>query len=99
MDDPIDPPHLPLPNVTLVQEQETEDQLLWFDGLLPLPIGSRINLDNIGESPQVPLDLERNDGSTAPGDASRAGGVGVGSRRRDLTTAQRSTVYREHRKR
>jgi hypothetical protein len=59
MDEPIDPPHVPLPTVTLVQEQDTQDQLIWFDGLLPLPIGSRINLDNIGESPQVPLDPER----------------------------------------
>lgn len=52
-------PHIPLPTQTLVQEQGTDDQLLWIDGLLPLPIGSRINLDNLSDHPQVPLDVER----------------------------------------
>ena len=58
-DEPIDPPHLPLPTETLVQEAGSDDQLLWLDGLLPLPMGSRINLDNVGDLPRVPLDPER----------------------------------------
>jgi hypothetical protein len=37
-------------------------QILWFDGLLALPIGSRINLDNtpaLGANLLVPLDPDR----------------------------------------
>jgi hypothetical protein len=52
-------PHFPLPTETLVREEDSDDPLLWFDGLLPLPIGSRINLDNAGDLPRVPLDRER----------------------------------------
>ncbi len=51
-------PHLPLPMQTLVQEAAGR-QLMWLDGLLPLPLGSRIELDNIEGGPQVPLDPER----------------------------------------
>jgi len=58
-DEPLDPPHLPLPTETLIQESGSDAQLLWLDGLLPLPIGSRINLDNLRGLPQVPLDSER----------------------------------------
>jgi hypothetical protein len=38
--------------------EEGGQQLLWFDGLLPLPVGSSINIDNIPGGPQVALDPE-----------------------------------------
>ena len=57
--EPIEPPHVALPTETLVMESDPQHQLLWFDGLLPLPIGSRINLDNASGGPQVPLDPGR----------------------------------------
>lgn len=47
-----------MPRETLVMEED-DTQLLWIDGLLPLPIGTVINLDNISGHPQVPLDSER----------------------------------------
>jgi hypothetical protein len=54
----VDAPHLSLPTQTLVLRKEPQEQLLWFEGLLPLPIGSVINIDNIPGSPQVPLDQD-----------------------------------------
>ena len=56
---PVDPPHVRMPVETLIQEKETGDHLLWIEGLLPLPIGFRINLDNLPTHPHIPLDLER----------------------------------------
>ncbi len=55
MDKPHKPLHIRMPLETLIQEQSTGIQLLWIEGVLPLPIGSRINLDGM----QVPLDPER----------------------------------------
>ena len=49
---------VPLPARTLVMEANPQRQLLWLDGLLVLPIGSRIHIDNLGEL-DVPLDVER----------------------------------------
>ena len=40
-------------------EQENQHQLIWFSGLLLLPIGSRINIDNVSGFPAVPLDPGR----------------------------------------
>lgn len=57
-EDLVEIPHVPLPTQTLVREAG-RGQLLWIDGLLPLGIGTRINLDNIPVHPQVPLDPER----------------------------------------
>jgi hypothetical protein len=57
-DEPVDPPRIPLPTETLVQEKATQQQLLWIDGLLPLPIGSRINLGQLGQR-LVPIDPAR----------------------------------------
>lgn len=47
-------PRFPLPTETLVREGE-DYPLLWLDGLLPLPKGSRIELGG----PEVDLDSER----------------------------------------
>jgi hypothetical protein len=56
---PVEPPHIRMPVETLVQERGTGDQLLWIEGVLPLPIGSRISLDNLPSHRQVPFDPER----------------------------------------
>ena len=56
-DELLDVPHVPLPVETLLIADGV--QLLWIDGLMPLPIGTRINLDNIPGHPQVPLDPEQ----------------------------------------
>jgi hypothetical protein len=56
-DEPTPPPEFALPARTLVQEREG-DIMLSFDGLLVLPLGARINLDNLPELPAVPLDPE-----------------------------------------
>ena len=56
-----DVPRIPLPSETLVKEKDG-GHVLWFDGLLPLPVGTRIHLDNRPgrpDQPQVPLDPER----------------------------------------
>jgi hypothetical protein len=55
----VTPPRLPLPQETLVMTKESQELILSFDGLLQLPIGSRISLDNVPGLPQVPLDRER----------------------------------------
>jgi hypothetical protein len=59
MEKPVEPPHVRMPVETLIQEQGTGDRLLWIEGLLPLPIGSRINLDHLPGDRRVPLDPER----------------------------------------
>ena len=59
MTDDINAPHIPLPTQTVVTEPDGAGHLLWFEGLLPLPVGARINLDNVDGLPQVPLDPER----------------------------------------
>lgn len=59
--EPTTPPHFPLPTQTRVTEQGG-GHLFDFDGLLPLPIGTRINLDNLDNldgEPQISLDPER----------------------------------------
>jgi hypothetical protein len=56
-----DVPRIPLPSETLVKEKGG-GHILWFDGLLLLPVGTRIHLDNRPgrpDQPQVPLDPER----------------------------------------
>jgi hypothetical protein len=53
------PPKFPLPRQTLVMTKEPQQQILRFEGLLQLPIGSRISLDNVPGRPQLPLDRER----------------------------------------
>lgn len=58
-EDPPAPPKFPLPRETLVMTNEPPRQILRFEGLLQLPIGSRINLDNVPGHPQVPLDRKR----------------------------------------
>ncbi len=57
----IGPPEISPPTRTLVLgvDGNQQTQLLWIEGLLPLPIGSVINLDNIPGAPVVPLDEER----------------------------------------
>ena len=52
------PPEVGMPNRTLVQERGGR-YLLSFEGLLILPIGARINIDNLPGLPQVQLDAER----------------------------------------
>ena len=39
-----------MPAETLVMENGTQRQLLWIDGYLPLPPGSRLELNELGES-------------------------------------------------
>jgi hypothetical protein len=39
--------------------KEPQQLILRFEGLLQLPIGSRISLDNVRGRPQVPLDRKR----------------------------------------
>ncbi len=52
-------PRVSLPTETLVIEQRTGNQLLWLDGVLVLPLGARINLDNVPAHQHVPLDSDR----------------------------------------
>ena len=52
-------PHFSLPELTLVIEAESQRQLMWFDGLLNLPVGARIELTNIEGDPEVELEPER----------------------------------------
>jgi hypothetical protein len=52
------PPQFGMPSRTLVQESGGGD-LLTFEGLLILPIGARINLDNLPGVPHVQLDAVR----------------------------------------
>ncbi|MFZ0667091.1 MAG: winged helix-turn-helix domain-containing protein [Acidimicrobiales bacterium] len=59
MTDPSYPPHFPMPSATVVMEEDDDGnttELLWIDGLLHLPVGSVINLDNVFDMPHVPLD-------------------------------------------
>lgn len=51
-------PHVPVPNRTLVMEAESQRQLLWFDGLLNLAVGARIEFTNV-EGHLVELEPER----------------------------------------
>jgi hypothetical protein len=51
-------PHFPLPMETLVREVGGQP-LLRLEGLLPLPVGARINLDDLPDRPGVPLDRQR----------------------------------------
>jgi hypothetical protein len=65
----IEPLLVPPPMQTLVMEKEG-GQLFTFDGFVPLPIGSRIEITNrdipAGRSiPKVPLDPERFPGGAA----------------------------------
>lgn len=46
-----------LPTVTIVLDGNTA--LLKFEGVLCLPVGSRIQIDNIDSEAEVPLDIER----------------------------------------
>ena len=55
----VTPPKFPLPRRTVVMTKEPPQQILHFDGLLELPIGSRISLDNVPGRPQLPLDPKR----------------------------------------
>ena len=74
-DEPIKAPTLLTPQRTLVIEGNS--QLLWFDGLLPLPWGSRIEINNLaGRDDHVPLDPERF--PTGRCDAGRGWRPGVG---------------------
>jgi hypothetical protein len=57
-EEPIEPPRIPLPTETLVVESHG-GQIMWLEGLLPLPIGSRIHIDNVDPLVRVPLDVER----------------------------------------
>jgi hypothetical protein len=57
-------PQFPLPTETLVREVGGQP-LLRLDGLLALPAGARINLDNLADRPDVPLDRERFPGGSA----------------------------------
>lgn len=41
------------------ESAQTHIAFLVFDGLLPLPIGTRINLDNLDGEPQISLDPKR----------------------------------------
>jgi hypothetical protein len=45
-----DTPHAPMPTRTLIKDGE--EPLLWIDSLLVLPLGARINLDNIPGGPR-----------------------------------------------
>jgi len=56
--EPLRPPHFPLQTQTLITEQGG-GHLFYFDGLIPLPIGTRINLDNLEGESRVPIDHER----------------------------------------
>ncbi|MDQ2726564.1 MAG: hypothetical protein M3Y91_01565 [Actinomycetota bacterium] len=57
-DQTADLPRFPLPTGTLVRVGE-DHPLFWFDGLLPLPIGARIHLDNAsGVAPRPSLPAE-----------------------------------------
>lgn len=58
-------PRVPLPSGTLLMTRNPQQQLLWIDGLLPLPVGTRIQLDNIPGYPQVELDPNRFPGGRA----------------------------------
>jgi hypothetical protein len=65
----MEAPHIPVPTQTVVMEERCR-QLLFFDGFVPLPIGSRIELTNrdipAGSAvPEVPLDPERFPGGSA----------------------------------
>lgn len=57
--DPPAIPHVPVPTRTLVMEAESQRQLLWFDGLLNLPIGARIEFTNMEGQRRVELEPER----------------------------------------
>ena len=52
-------PKTRMPVETLVQEQKSGDQLLWIEGLLPLPIGSRINPGNVPGHTPLPTNPAR----------------------------------------
>jgi hypothetical protein len=49
---------VPLPTETIVMDGGHR-QLLKFEGILCLPIGTRIHIDNVLEGAEVPLDGER----------------------------------------
>jgi hypothetical protein len=44
-------PHAPMPTGTLLREEGLP--LLWIDGLLPLPPGARLHLDNLPGGPEI----------------------------------------------
>jgi hypothetical protein len=46
---------MPMPRVTLIMEAESQRQLLWIDGYMPLPVGARIQLGKFGD-PEPPSD-------------------------------------------
>ncbi len=82
-----DVPRIPLPSETLVKEKGG-GHVLWFDGLLVLPVGTRIHLDNRPgrpDQPQVPLDPER-----FP--SGRASAIVVGVRISDTQSSNRCLV-------
>lgn len=56
-DSPPSIPSVGMPTRTLLREGS--DQILWVDGLFVLPVGSRINLDNLSGHSQLPLPPER----------------------------------------
>jgi hypothetical protein len=41
-------PHFTLENRTLVLDMTTGEQLMWIEGNLPLPVGSRIRVTDLG---------------------------------------------------
>jgi hypothetical protein len=43
-------PRIPMPNVTLVMEAGSQRQLLWVDGYMPLPVGTRVQLGKHGDT-------------------------------------------------
>jgi hypothetical protein len=57
--EPIIPPHIALPTETVVVDSKNDVPLMRFDGLLPLPIGTRINIDNGVTDKTVPIDTTR----------------------------------------
>lgn len=46
VDHPV--PHFPLGARTLIWDAASERQLMWIDGILPLPVGSVIRVTDVG---------------------------------------------------
>jgi hypothetical protein len=44
-DEPPEVPHAPAPAQTLIMDAGSQRQLLWIDGLVPLPVGARVELN------------------------------------------------------
>jgi len=55
---PTETPEFPLPKRTFVHERDGEP-LMWLDGLLPLPVGTLIRLDDLPGVTHVVLDPDR----------------------------------------